>query len=107
MGSVPIGFLVVVIASAAFFQYRCNRSELAMVTTGIHTEILEHAAACASQVAYVIDGSHRTLLHMMRRLWNELARERGALTNAQLVQEFESLADLHARVIAMTKPTLH
>jgi hypothetical protein len=91
----------------SIIQYHCAGFELAMVMTNIHSDIMEHAAACASQGTYVSDRSHRILLHMMRRLWNVLARERGNLTNAQLVEEFESLADLHARIIAMTKPTLH
>jgi hypothetical protein len=65
------------------------------------------AAACAFRQDYLADRSHRTMLLMMRALWRVFATNLESLPNAQILAEFESLSELHARVLAMTAPTLH
>jgi hypothetical protein len=73
----------------------------------LQANALEYAAICASKRECVADDGHRAMLHMMRQLWSAFAKNFEGLTNAQILAEFETLSELHTRVLAMTKSRLH
>jgi hypothetical protein len=73
----------------------------------LQANALACAAICASKRDYAADYGHRAMLHAMCLLWKVFAKNFEGLTNAQILAEFESLSDLHTRVLATTKPMLH
>jgi hypothetical protein len=78
-----------------------------MVSRVIRVNSLEYAAACSLQSRTASDPDHRVMFHMLRQLWKSLANNRQCLTDAELADESKSLADLHARIVALTCMTQH
>jgi hypothetical protein len=88
-------------------QHRREHLELAMTMVDLQFGALEHASVCETQRDYIADHNHRKMLRMMRQLWNAFAKDFENLTKTQILAEFESLSELHTRVLVMTRPTLH
>src|SRR5262245_24850178 len=71
----------------------------------LQANALACAAICASKRDCVADYCHRSMLHAMCLLWKLFDKDFEGLPNAQILAEFESLSDLHTRVLATTNPT--
>jgi hypothetical protein len=53
------------------------------------------------------DQNQRNMFRMLREMWRALAEDGWGYSDVEITDEFTELCDIHAQLVALTKPTLH